>query len=52
MSSNSNLLRDLSARYIWWRDQYAPSEDRVIAQVMNLGTYDDIRRLEATYGPG
>jgi hypothetical protein len=47
-----DLLRDLAARYIWWRDENAPSEDRIIAQVMNIGTYDDIRRLEAACTPG
>jgi hypothetical protein len=51
MTTRPALLTDFAARYIWWRDEHAPSDDRVIAQVMNLGTYDDIRRLEATYGP-
>jgi hypothetical protein len=42
-----DLLRAFTTRYIWWRDDHPPSEDRIIAQVMNMGTYDDIRRLEA-----
>jgi hypothetical protein len=46
-----DLLRDFTARYIWWRDEHPPSEDRIIAQVMNIGTYDDIRRLEAVCSP-
>ena len=45
------LLADFAARYIWWRDEHPPSDDRIVAQVMNLGTYDDIRRLEAAFSP-
>jgi hypothetical protein len=51
MTAPSALLADLAARYIWWRDKNAPSDDRIIAQVMNFGTYEDIRRLEAAYRP-
>jgi|SRR6516225_6464300 hypothetical protein len=28
-----------------------PSEDRIIAQVMSIGTWEDIRRLERAYSP-
>jgi hypothetical protein len=52
MPSRSALLDDFAARYIWWRDGTSPSEDRIIAQVMNRGTWDDIRRLEGQYTPG
>ena len=45
------LIADLAARYIWWRDAVPPSEERVIAQVMSIGTYRDIRRLEGVLGP-
>ena len=52
MRPDPALLADLAARYIWWRDAQPPSDDRIIAQVMNLGTYDDVRRLEAAgYAP-
>jgi hypothetical protein len=51
MRPDPALLADLAARYIWWRDAQPPSEDRIIAQVMNLGTYDDVGRLEASYAP-
>lgn len=47
MSPPSTLLAEFAARYIWWRDAEPPSPDRVIAQVMNLGTFEDVRRLEA-----
>jgi len=51
MPSRPALLASLAARYIWWREEPAPSEDRVIAQVINFGAYDDIRRLEAALSP-
>jgi hypothetical protein len=51
MTTLTTLLAAFASRYIWWRDAQPPSDDRIIAQVMNLGTYDDIRRLEAAYGP-
>jgi hypothetical protein len=46
MPLSPDLVRDFTARYIWWRDENPPSEDRIIAQVMNMGTWEDIRRLE------
>jgi hypothetical protein len=51
MTTRTPLLAELATRYVWWREEPAPSDDRIIAQVMNLGTYDDIRRLEAVYSP-
>jgi probable addiction module antidote protein len=32
-SSRASLLRAFTSRYIWWRDDTVPSEDRVVAQV-------------------
>ncbi len=39
-------------KYIWWKPvgEQPYSEDRIIAQTMNLGTYDDILLLEHTIG--
>jgi hypothetical protein len=51
MPPHPSLLSDFASRYIWWRDPQPPSEDRIIAQVLNLGIYDDIRRLESAYTP-
>ena len=51
MTSRSRLLASLARRYIWWRDPVPPSDDRIIAQVMSLGTYDDVRRLEYVFAP-
>jgi hypothetical protein len=51
MNSRSDFLAALAARYIWWRSAPSPSDDRIIAQVISIGTYDDIRRLEAAFSP-
>jgi hypothetical protein len=51
MTGRRDLLAELVARYIWWRDPEPPSDDRIIAQVMNFGTYEDVRRLESANGP-
>ena len=46
------LLAEFERKYIWWKPICGSrhSDDRIIAQVMNLGTYDDIRRLEKAVG--
>jgi len=41
------ILKRLAAKYIWWK---APDEallypERVVAQVMNIGDYDDVQML-------
>jgi hypothetical protein len=46
------VIADFGRKYIWWKpvgDQ-PHCEDRIIAQTMNLGTYDDILLLEQTVG--
>jgi hypothetical protein len=39
-------------KYLWWEPVGGQphSEERIIAQTMNLGTYDDILVLEQTVG--
>ncbi|HVX74253.1 MAG: hypothetical protein ACTHKD_00745 [Devosia sp.] len=39
----------LASRYLWWEPVagHVHSPPRKLAQIMHLGTYDDIRRLEA-----
>ena len=46
------LIAELGRKYIWWAPigDEPHSEERIIAQAMNVGTFDDIRRLEATLG--
>jgi len=46
------LIEELEHKYMWWQPAGGShhAEDRIIAQAMNLGTYDDIRRMERTLG--
>ncbi|WP_375787056.1 hypothetical protein ACE10Z_05650 [Bradyrhizobium sp. Pha-3] len=48
----SDLLEQFRRKYLWWGpvDGQPFSEERVIAQTMNLGTYDDILLLEDAVG--
>jgi hypothetical protein len=49
---SNDLLEQFRRKYLWWIpvDGHPFSEDRVIAQTMNLGTYDDILLLENAVG--
>lgn len=40
-------LRELAARYVWWKtpDEAMQNPQRVAAQVMNIGTWEDASRL-------
>ncbi len=45
-------MAEFARKYLWWEPVAGQphSEPRIIAQTMNLGTYDDILRLERTVG--
>ena len=45
-------IAEFGRKYLWWEPVGGPphSDDRIIAQTMNLGTYDDILRLEQAVG--
>ena len=48
----SDLLEHLAKKYVWWQ---SPNEscvmiDRVVAQVMNIGDYDDVLALVDVLG--
>ncbi len=45
-------LRTLAARYVWWKteEQALLYPERVVAQVMNLGTFEDVQWLEQLVG--
>jgi hypothetical protein len=45
-------LRSLAARYVWWKtpDEVMIFPDRVAAQVMNLGTFDDLTEMVEAVG--
>ena len=49
---SSSLLHRLASRYIWWK---TPADAllfprRLIAQVMDLGTFEDVQRLISALG--
>src|SRR4051794_15120454 len=55
MVTNGNAgqtIAEFSRKYLWWKPvgEEPHSEERIIAQTMNLGTYDDILLLEETVG--
>jgi hypothetical protein len=55
MTTNDVLqatIAEFGRKYIWWKPvgSQPHSEDRIIAQTMNLGTWDDILLLEQTVG--
>lgn len=45
-------IAGFARKYLWWEPIGGEpfSEDRIIAQTMNLGTYDDILLLEQAVG--
>ena len=47
----SRLLVQFQKRYIWWAlPGIEPDESRIMAQVMDIGTFDDVRAMEAEVG--
>jgi hypothetical protein len=49
----SGLIAELERKYLWWKPVGGSphAAARIIAQAMEVGTFDDIRRLEQTLGP-
>ncbi|WP_455272155.1 hypothetical protein [Rhizobium herbae] len=47
-----NGLALLAKKYVWWKspEDAADQPERVIAQVMNIGDFEDIQRIEALAG--
>ena len=47
-----NILKPLARKYIWWKtvDEAVAMPERVIAQVMNIGDYDDVQTLSSQFG--
>lgn len=41
------MLKQLAEKYIWWKspEEALQIPDRIIAQVMNIGDYDDVQAL-------
>ncbi len=46
------LLASLARKYIWWKtpQEATRQPERIIAQVMDIGDYDDVQRLVAMVG--
>lgn len=51
-SEKHDELKRLAAKYVWWKtpDDAASLPDRVIAQVMNIGDYEDVQTLAKLVG--
>src|SRR5258708_383272 len=49
---SAEVLEKFCRKYLWWKPigEHPFSEDRIISQTMNLGTYDDILLLEEMVG--
>lgn len=49
---DQDLLRGLAGKYIWWKtpEEAMSMPERVIAQVMNLGDYDDVQLMANQLG--
>lgn len=45
--SNTDMLKPWARKYAWWKtpDQAVQRPLHVIAQVMNIGDYDDVQQL-------
>ncbi|MCX7112697.1 MAG: hypothetical protein NTX45_21740 [Proteobacteria bacterium] len=49
---DKNKLKPFAAKYIWWKtpDEAVERPERVIAQTMNIGDYDDLQALAEMLG--
>lgn len=49
---HQDFLKALAGKYIWWKtpDEALAAPERVMAQVMNLGDFDDMQALAAEAG--
>ncbi len=49
---NQEALKPLARKYVWWEtpEEAVSMPERVIAQVMNIGDYDDVLALAAQVG--
>jgi hypothetical protein len=48
----ADFISELERRYFWWKPVGATprTDDRILAQAMDLAGFDDIRRLETIVG--
>ena len=47
MPLETDLLQKLARKYIWWKtpEEAVARPDRIVAQVMNIGDYDDVQSV-------
>jgi hypothetical protein len=52
MKKKDRILKIYAAKYIWWKvpEEALRQPDRVVAQVMELGDYEDIQTLSEQFG--
>ena len=52
MQPTLSLLTKLAAKYVWWKTPREAIEmpERVVAQAMNIGSYDDVQQLAEETG--
>jgi hypothetical protein len=48
----SSALKALAGKYVWWKtpDEAVAMPQRVIAQVMNIGDYEDVQAMASVLG--
>ena len=51
-SDHQTLVRDMAVKYIWWMtpEEASRRPERVLAQVMDLGDFDDVQALSRAVG--
>lgn len=49
---DQDALRRFAGKYVWWKtpDEALATPERVVAQVMNIGDYDDVQALANQVG--
>ncbi len=50
--ADPELLKPFASKYIWWKtpEEAMSMPNRVIAQAMNMGDYDDVQALASQVG--
>jgi hypothetical protein len=51
MPSRAEVIESLAPKYVWWTLEGSEEalNRRILAQIMDLGTYDDILAIEAVF---
>jgi hypothetical protein len=52
MPLDTELLETFARKYVWWKaaEEAIARPDRIVAQVMNIGDYDDVQALVHGFG--